>query len=55
MKPAYMIVAILVILLLVWFLQPKKSNMAVFNAKKPGEKCPEGWSELTSEICTKEA
>lgn len=55
MKPAYIIAVILVILLLAWFLQPKKSNMAVFNAKKASDKCPDGWTELTPEICTKDA
>lgn len=55
MKPAYIIVALLALLVLIMFLQPKKSTMAVFNAKKAGEKCPDGWTELTPEVCTRDA
>jgi hypothetical protein len=55
MKPEHIIAIILAVLLLVWFLQPKKSNMAQFRGKKPVEKCLEGWTELTPEICTRDA
>jgi hypothetical protein len=55
MNSTYIVVAVFVVLILLWFLQPKKSTMAVFNAKKAGEKCPDGWTELTPEICTRDA
>lgn len=55
MKSEQIIVIILAILLLVWFMQPKKSNMAQFRGKKPTEKCLDGWTELTPEICTRDA
>lgn len=55
MKPIHVLVAVLVIVILFMFFQPKKSGMAVFNAKKANEKCPSGWTELTPEICTRDA
>ena len=55
MKPEYIIAILVLILALIWFLQPKKSNMAQFRGKKTTEKCLEGWTELTPEICTRDA
>jgi hypothetical protein len=55
MKPEHIIAIILALLLLIWVLQPKKSKMAQFRGKKPEEACLEGWTELTAEICTRDA
>lgn len=55
MKPALIIALILVAFLLMWFLQPRTSGMAQFRGKKPTEKCEQGWTELTPEICTRDA
>ena len=55
MKPEYVIAIILLILALLWFLQPRKSNMAQFTGKLATAKCPDGWTELTPEICTRDA
>jgi len=55
MDSKYIIAIILAVLLLVWFLRPKKSNMAQFRGKQASEKCLDGWAELTPEICTRDA
>lgn len=55
MKPEYIIAIILAVLLLIWFLKPRTSRMAQFRGKKTTEKCLDGWTELTPEICTRYA
>jgi len=56
MESKYVIaIALLVLLAFVWFFTPKKSNMAQFRGKKPTDKCEAGWTELTPEICTRDA
>lgn len=55
MESKYIIAILLLVLIFMWFLQPKKSNMAQFRGKKPTEKCLDGWTELTPEICTRDA
>jgi len=55
MKSAYIIAIILAVILFVWFLKPKKSKMARFTGKLKTAKCPDGWTELTPEICTRDA
>ena len=55
MKPAYIIAILVLILALIWFLQPRTSRMAQFRGKKTTEKCLEGWTELTPEICTRDS
>ena len=54
MESKYIIALLILALALVWFLRPKKSGMAQFRGKKPEEKCLEGWTELTPEICTRD-
>ena len=55
MKSEYVIAILLLVLALIWFLQPRTSRMAQFRGKQAAEKCPDGWTELTPEICTRDA
>lgn len=54
MKTVYIIAILLLVLALMWFMRPRTSGMAQFRGKKPEEKCLEGWTELTPEICTRD-
>ena len=55
MKSEYVIAILLLVLALIWFLQPRTSRMAQFRGKQAAEKCLDGWTELTPEICTRDA
>lgn len=55
MESKYIIAILVLVLALIWFLKPRTSGMAQFRGKKPTEKCLEGWTELTPEICTRDA
>ena len=49
------VVFMIIILIALFFMLPKRSNMAQFRGKKVSESCPSGWTQLTPEICTRDA
>ncbi len=55
MKTEYIIAIIILIVAFIWFLKPRTSRMAQFTGKQAVDKCPDGWTELTPEICTRDA